>query len=60
MSSPLVSVFSFVLQGSIPVCRYKCVKQQMNLTAEDVKLLFVLSVCHVNEGALKVRRLLSS
>lgn len=43
-----------VLQGSILVC----VKQQMNLTAEVVELLFVLGVCHVTEGDLKVRRLL--
>ncbi len=50
-----VCVCVCVLQGSILVC----VNQQMNLTAEVVELLFVLGVCHVTEGDLKVRGLLS-
>lgn len=49
-----------VSQGSSLVCLYKCVRRQMNLTAEVVELLFVLSVCHISEGDLKVRRPLSS
>lgn len=37
------------------VCVLQGRKQQMNLTAKVIKLLFVLSVCHVNEVDLKVR-----
>lgn len=49
-----------LLQGSIPLCLYKCLTEQMNLMVEAIDLLFIKKARQVTEDDLNVRRLLSS